>query len=343
MPAYITLDSATKKFTVYSTNYKLSGVYNIRVTATVYGNTTTFDWKLTINYNYDYCSEELIWDTLPTLTSATYTAGGATPLTATFPALTWTPSNCSSTVQYSALLSDGSAQPAYIQFNAATRTFTVSTTDVTANGSFDIVITAQLLDFGGLNTTTLTWNLDVAANYNYCAYYLNWGTAPAISDQTYLANTAALTVSFNDYTLTGTPANCTDTITYTAALTNGTALPAYITLTGKTFQVVSTDYKLSGLFDIRVTACVYGNTTTFDWHLTLNYDYCSEELVWGTPTITAATYTAGSVAPVTRTFTPVTWTPANCSSAVEYTALLSNGAALPSYVTFNDVTRTIEV
>ena len=55
--------------------------------------------------------------------------------------------------------------------------------------------------------------------------------------------------------------------------------------------------------------------------------------------MTATTYTAYTTG-ITKTFTDVTWTPSNCTSTITYTALQTNGSALPSYISFTASNNT---
>ena len=74
-----------------------------------------------------------------------------------------------------------------------------------------------------------------------------------------------------------------------------------------------------------------------------NYDWCTYYLTWtSVPSITPKTYIANSTALVV-TFSAFTWTPANCTSTVAYTATLVDGSALPSYVTFTAAGRKFAV
>ena len=45
----------------------------------------------------DYCTVLLAWNTLPTMSDTTYSAGDAA-MTITFADVTWTPTNCTSTI-----------------------------------------------------------------------------------------------------------------------------------------------------------------------------------------------------------------------------------------------------
>ena len=178
-----------KKFSVYTTDITLDVVYNIRVKAKlinlVYQNETTFDWKVTIVSNYDYCNYYLSWNTAPSITPKTYTAGN-TNLTVTYSNWGFTPANCSKTPTYTAALSNGTALPTFITFDASTRTLNIGTTDVTLEGTFNIRVTASVT-WTNTNTTYFDWVLTINYNYDWCTYYFHWTyTTPVLSDQTYI-------------------------------------------------------------------------------------------------------------------------------------------------------------
>ena len=159
---------------------------------------------------------------------------------------------------------------------------------------------------------------------DWCSYYLAWTSVPSVSNQLYEPTMPAVAFTFSDATFT--PANCTSTLQYTATLSNGTALPSYITFTAanRSFSVYSSDVYLEEYLTVKVTVKLsgdfyYQNTTsfTFDINITSNIDPCTYLLQWTSlPTIGTKTYWAGDTQ-VDFTFPNVTWSPTTgCASDI---------------------------
>ena len=231
----------------------------------------------------------MAWTHYPNVSSQTYTyTANTAQLDIYFDDVAWTPANCTSMVTYTATLSDESALPAYLFFEPANHRFYVYTTNVLTEASLSVKLTATLAGLNATNSTTVLLNVNVLSNYDWCTYYLAWDTLPTFNNQTYQANDTALNFTFDAFTFT--PANCSALaiITYTAALADGTALPAYITIDSstRTFQVVSSDVTLEGDYEIKVVATTsglnYSNSTYVVWGLRINshYDWCTYYLVW---------------------------------------------------------------
>lgn len=121
---------------------------------------------------------------------------------------------------YSARLSDGSALPAWLSFDAATRTFsgTPANADV---GTLSIVVVAN---DGNSGTVSDTFNLAV----------INTNDAPAVANP--IANQTATEQALFRFSL---PANTFtdadgDALVYSASLANGSALPAWLSFDAAT-------------------------------------------------------------------------------------------------------------
>ena len=70
---------------------------------------------------------------------------------------------------------------------------------MTLSATYSITLTAKLLGFVGLNTTSATFNVVVTPNYDYCFYYLVWTSLPTISEQTYKATNPLMSIQFSDF------------------------------------------------------------------------------------------------------------------------------------------------
>ena len=240
------------------------------------------------------------------------------------------PANCSTTITYTAALTNGSALPSYVVFTSSNRTFRVYTNDRTKEGVFPITVTASTTGLNYTNTTSFDWTLTVLSNYDYCSYYLAWTawTGTVLTHQYYLAGDTKKYVQFPP--ITWTPANCSSiAVTYTATLNNGSALPSIIVFTdsNRTFSIYDSVVANVGDWTIKVRATLAttgANYTEFTWQLTEtnSIDYCSYWLTWTyVPTIADKSYMVTDPG-YDFTFSNVTWTPANCTSDIEYTVTL---------------------
>ncbi|WP_278251890.1 malectin domain-containing carbohydrate-binding protein [Sabulibacter ruber] len=159
--------------------------------------------------------------------------------------------------------------------------------------------------------------------------------AAAIPDQSATVGTA-YSYSFPTGTFTD-PNN--DPLTYTATLTTGAALPAWLAFTGGTRTFSGTPPTGStGTYAIRVTASDgKGGTATDDFSLTVQ----AGTQVNQPPTVAAAIpdQTTTTSAAYSYTFPAGTFTDPN-NDALTYTAALTSGAALPGWLAFNATTRT---
>ncbi|HEX5337938.1 MAG TPA: putative Ig domain-containing protein, partial [Gallionella sp.] len=145
------------------------------------------------------------------------------PFSFTVPAGTFTDIDTGDVLTYSATLADGSALPSWLTFDAATQTFsgTPGNWDV---GGYSVTVTAT--DTGGL-TASSTFAVDVA----------NVNDAPTVSVA--LADHAAIQDTPFSFTV---PAGTFDdvdfihgdTLSYSATLADGTALPAWLTFDAAT-------------------------------------------------------------------------------------------------------------
>ena len=89
----------------------------------------------------------------------------------TFTDLTWTPLNCTSTIQYAATLYDGQPLPSEVTFFPSNHSFAIFTSDTYASATYAIKVTSTLIDWVIQNSTSFTWNLLIKR------------TAPIINDK----------------------------------------------------------------------------------------------------------------------------------------------------------------
>ena len=155
------------------------------------------------------------------------------------------------TLTYSAKLADGSALPAWLSFNAETRTFsgTPENDDV---GTIEVTVTVS----DGSASVSATFSLEVT-NVNDAPTLEN-----PIADQT-----AAEDAVFGFVVPADTFADVDvgDTLTYSATLADGSALPAWLTFDAETRTFSGTPTNADAwTFEIKVTATDKENATTSD-------------------------------------------------------------------------------
>jgi hypothetical protein len=168
------------------------------------------------------------------------------------PSNTFIDPDAQDTLAYSASLADGSALPAWLSFDAVTRTFT-GTPDDAQVGSLDLRVTAT--DSGSLSafdTFTLTiQNVNEAPT-----------VASPIADQSVQEDTL---VSIQVPVHTFADQDVGDALTYSATLANGNALPTWLSFNAntRTFTGIPDDAQVGSL-DLRVTATDSGDLSASD-------------------------------------------------------------------------------
>jgi len=223
---------------------------------------------------------------------------------------------------YTASLSDGSDLPVWLTFNPATRTFSGTPSDLEV-GIYDIKVAVS----DGLFEASATFTLTVT-NVNDSPIL----SAPLI-DQTATQGVAFTLTAGLNFSDVDVPAY--DTLTYLA-----TGAPAWLTfntITG-TFTGTPTNADVSGpvLITVRATdlSGLYAEDTFALSVLNVN----------DAPTVVALipdlTILPGT--PLSMTFAAGTFTDLDIpyGDSLSYTALLSDGSALPAWLTFNPATRT---
>ena len=148
----------------------------------------------------------------------------------------------SDALTYSANLNGGSALPAWLSFNATTRTFSGTPTNSEV-GTLNIVVTAND-GHGGI----VSDNFNLTINLNNQAPTV---TAPIVDQTTYEDSLFTFTVPANTFNDT-TPG---DSLNYSATLNNGNALPAWLHFnnTTQTFSGTPTNDDVGNL-SITITA-----------------------------------------------------------------------------------------
>uniref|UniRef100_UPI003CFB4940 putative Ig domain-containing protein n=1 Tax=Pseudomonas sp. DC3200b2 TaxID=2804669 RepID=UPI003CFB4940 len=147
------------------------------------------------------------------------------------------------TLTFTATLADGSALPAWLKFDAATRTFS-GTPDINAAGTFNVKVTANDGKAGSVSDIFALAVQDTPVNH-----------APTVAAP--LADQSAKETTPFSYAI---PAGAftdvdNDTLTFTATLADGSALPAWLKFDPATRTFSGTpDTNAAGTFNVKVTA-----------------------------------------------------------------------------------------
>jgi trimeric autotransporter adhesin len=242
----------------------------------------------------------------------------------TVPANTFVDPDPADTLTYSASLADGSALPAWLTFNAQTRTFS-GTPGNAEVGPIELKVTAT----DDINTPVSdVFSLTVA----------NTNDAPTVANAIPNQNaTEEAPFSFVVATDVFEDTDLGDTLTYSATLADGTALPSWLTFnaSNRSFSGTPMNEDVASI-EVKVTATDSAEASASD-----------------TFTVTVAnTNDAPTLAnPIADQFIEEgqLWTfsvPADTFSDIDpgeqlvLSASLSSGAALPSWMSFDGVSRT---
>jgi len=223
-------------------------------------------------------------------------------------------------LSYSATVGNGDVLPTWLSFNAATRTFS-GTPPQDFNGTLDLTVTAS----DGSLTASDTFTLTVTAVNDAPV------VAGAIADQASPEDQAwSFQVSAGAFSdVDG------DTLSYTATLGNGNALPGWLSFNAATRTFSGTPPQdFNGSLDLAVTASdgSLSASDTFTFTITPVND---------APVVANAIADQSSPEDTAWSFQ----VPADAFSDVDnatlsYTATLGNGDALPGWLSFDGSTRT---
>ena len=332
----LTIDSATGKFSgtpVYEVSN--GGVYTIRVTVSDgQGGSTSENTKFTVLNQPD---------------APVYTGGAIATQSASQNSLfslqlaTFTDVDPNASLSYSATLSDGSALPAWLSFNSATRTFSGTPTN-SDNGTLQIKVSATDNTVGAaypspvpdsLKTTTVAFDINV----NHVP------TSTGIVTQGFTEDafqTLKIATPFSDD-------DASDTLTYTATQADGSALPAWLSYHTESTTAAVVDDQLVfegtprnpdvGAIDIKVTANDgHGGVTSSTFPLIVANTNDAPQLDNTVPDTTATegdstfSYSIGLGADY--------FSDADVGDTLTYSAEDADGGVLPSWLVFDTSTGT---
>ncbi|MBF0156389.1 MAG: putative Ig domain-containing protein [Magnetococcales bacterium] len=233
---------------------------------------------------------------------------------------TLAPSAKGDLLTYTVAMADGSPIPAWLTFNATTRTFSGNPLGV--SGDFEIVVTAT--DKLGASASD-TFRLSVTSNGPVLAR--------AIEDRT-ISHAGSL--KFQIPANTFTDADKGDALTYTFGMEDGSATPSWLKFNASTRTFTGKPVGAVGDYRIVVTA-TDKSMTSVSGAFTLSVTNNGPALNAGVPLVDA-TATMGSK--FTHTFTRDTFVDQDADDVLSYSAFLENGSSLPSWLKFNGTTRT---
>ncbi|MDO9712727.1 putative Ig domain-containing protein [Paracraurococcus lichenis] len=322
LPSWLSFDAATGTFSGTPGNAEV-GSLTIRVTATdSYGLSVSSNVGLTVlNVN-----DAPVLITGPSNQSATQDQS----FTYTLPAGMFSDPDLAygDHLTLSATLSNGSALPSWLSFNAATRTFsgTPANEDV---GSVQVRLTAT--DDAGL-TASSNFTLNIA-NVNDAPIVVSPSpTQSGAQDQAFAFTLPAGTFSDPDLAYG-------DHLSLSVTLSNGAPLPSWLSFDAATGTFSGTPGNAEvGSLPIQVTATdSYGLSASFKFGLTvLNVN--------DAPVLVTAPSNQSAAQGQSFTYTLPAGTFSDPDLAygdhLALSAALSNGSALPSWLSFNAATRT---
>ena len=318
LPAWLSFNAVTRTFTGTPLNDDV-GSLNIAVKATDLGGlsaTNTFALAIQNVNDAPTVANPLVDQTV--LEDA--------PFSIQVPGNTFADEDAGDVLSYSASLANGSALPTWLSFNATTRIFT-GTPDDAQVGSLDLRVTAT--DNGNL-TVSDVFTLTVT----------NVNDAPTIAaplaNQTILEDASfSLVVPAN--TFADQDVIQGDQLTYSASLANGSTLPLWLSFNATTRTFTGTPLNSDvGTLNLAITATDLGGLSATD-----TFAFTVQN-VNDAPTVAvpiadqqATQGTVFSLVVPATTFADV-----DAGDTLTYSATLSNGASLPTWLSFNPVTRT---
>jgi Ca2+-binding RTX toxin-like protein len=316
LPAWLGFNAATRILSGTPVNGDV-GVLSVKVTATDTGGLSVSD---TLDLSIANINDAPVVST----PIADQNANQGSLFSFTIPANAFADVDVGDTLAYSATLSDGGALPNWLGFNAATRSFsgTPASGDV---GGLSIKVTAT--DLAGATIFDI-FSLAVANGNNVPV------VATPIADQ-FTAEDSVL--SFQIPAATFADVDTGDTLAYSATLSDGGVLPNWLgfdTAT-RTFSGTPTNSNV-GAIDLRVTATDGSNASVSDvFRVTVNN-------VNDAPVVSIAVADQATDEDAVFSFQiPAgAFADIDVGDVLTFSATLSNGSALPSWLSFNAPTRT---
>jgi Ca2+-binding RTX toxin-like protein len=310
LPSWIVFDSITQTF-IGNPPLNFNGMVDVKVTASDGSLSASDVFTLTISPVNDAPIVETLL--------ADKSSAEDTSFSFALPVGSFTDVD-NAVLSYSATLANGTALPSWVSFDALTQTFS-GVPPLNFNGSLDVKVTASdgSLTASDIFTLTITPVNDAPI------------VATLLADKTSAEDTAfSFTLpagSFTDVDNT--------TLTYSATLATGAALPSWLSFNAVTQTFSGTPpLNFNGNFDVKVTASD-GSLSASDV-FTLAVTPVNDAPIVTTllPDKSSAEDTAFNFTVPAGSFTDVD------NGTLTYSATLGSGAVLPSWLIFNATTQT---
>jgi Ca2+-binding RTX toxin-like protein len=316
LPSWLSFDATTRTFSGTPLNADV-GSLDVRVTATdLAGASATQNFALSVANTNDAP------EVGAGITAQTATEDAAFAYTVA--ANAFAEVDAGDTLSYSVTLVDGSALPAWLSFDASTRTF--SGTPLNADvGSLDVRVTAT--DLAG-----------ASASQSFSLGISNTNDTPEVGAGI-TAQTAVEDASFS-YAVAAdafTDVDAGDTLSYSASLADGSALPSWLSFDASTRTFSGTPLNADvGSLDVRVTATdLAGASASQSFSLSIANTNDAPEVGAG---ITAQMATEDT--PFAYTVAANAFADVDAGDTLSYSVTLDDGSALPSWLSFDAQTRT---
>jgi Ca2+-binding RTX toxin-like protein len=244
--------------------------------------------------------------------------------TYTVPAGAFTDVDASDVLAHSATLSNGAPLPAWLSFNAATRTFT----GTPGNG-----------EVGSVQIKVIVTDTAGATAFNpFTVHVANVNDAPTVATALHAPNATedtgwSYTIPVGSFT----DVDAGDTLSYSATLADASALPTWLSFdaAARTFSGTPANADVGDL-QLRITATDAAGAIAFS---DVNVNVAN---VNDTPTVAVAlqAQNANEDAVWSLTIPSGTFTDMDAGDVLSYSATLADGSALPTWLSFNATTRT---
>lgn len=317
LPAWLAFDEASQTFSGTPGNDDV-GTLDVRVTATdMAGASASTAFALAVQNVNDAPVLRAPWGNRAAVEDAAFAFA--------VPADAFADVDQGDVLAYSAMLSDGSALPAWLSFDAATRTFsgTPENGDV---GSLSVTVTAT--DLAGTSTST-TFAMEVA-NVNDAP------TAAVLADQATLED-APFSFTLPSDAFADADSIHGDSLSYGATLADGSALPAWLSFdaANRTFSGTPANADV-GIVQVAVSATDSGGLSAAS-RFDIEVRNVNDAPVAANPLVDQ---TVKSGAGFLYQLPAGSFTDEDQGDTLSYSAKLADGSALPSWLKFDSATQT---
>jgi len=316
LPSWIVFDAAAGTFSGTPANGDV-GDLSVRVTATDQGGLSAFsDFTLTVNNTND----------APILTTSItdQSADEDSPFVFQLPANMFTDVDAGDSLAYTATLADGQSLPGWLQFDAATRTFS----GTPANG--DVGLVAVRVTASDLAGASAYQDFVLTVNNVNDAPVVASGIADQVADEDALFTFQVPSGAFNDV-------DANDVLTYSATLADGSALPGWLTFDTalRTFSGTPTNAEI-GTIEIAVKATDQSGAAVSDnFLLTVNNVNDAPIVVNPISDQTANAYSPFSLQVASNVFFDE-----DTGETLTLSVSRADGSALPSWLTYDSSSQT---